>query len=42
MINPTPLEKLDPELAGFIGGELSRQQSHVELIASENFTLRPE
>ncbi|MGN0885208.1 MAG: serine hydroxymethyltransferase [Candidatus Spyradosoma sp.] len=39
MINPTPLAQIDPELAGFIGGELSRQQSHVELIASENFTL---
>ena len=39
MINPTPLEQLDPELAGYINGELSRQQSHIELIASENFTL---
>lgn len=39
MINSTPLEQLDPELAGYINGELSRQQSHIELIASENFTL---
>lgn len=39
MITPTPLEQLDPELAGYINGELSRQQSHIELIASENFTL---
>lgn len=39
MINSTPLEQIDPELAGYINGELSRQQSHIELIASENFTL---
>lgn len=39
MINSTPLDQLDPELAGYINGELSRQQSHIELIASENFTL---
>lgn len=39
MITSTPLEQLDPELAGYINGELSRQQSHIELIASENFTL---
>lgn len=39
MIDPTPLEKIDPELASYIAGELSREQSHIELIASENFTL---
>ncbi len=39
MIDSTPLSKLDPELFSFINGELSRQQSHIELIASENFTL---
>ncbi len=39
MIDPTVLSELDPELFGYINGELSRQQSHLELIASENFTL---
>lgn len=38
-INPTPLAQLDPEVASYIDGELKRQQSHIELIASENFTL---
>jgi len=38
-INPTALEQLDPEVAACIDGELKRQQSHIELIASENFTL---
>ena len=38
-INPTPLAQLDPEVAAFIEGEYKRQQSHIELIASENFTL---
>ena len=34
-----PLAQLDPEIAAAIRAELGRQQSHVELIASENFTL---
>lgn len=38
-INSTPLAQLDPEVASYIDGELKRQQSHIELIASENFTL---
>ncbi|MBP3301838.1 MAG: serine hydroxymethyltransferase [Opitutales bacterium] len=38
-INPTPLAQLDPEVAACIEGEFKRQQSHIELIASENFTL---
>jgi glycine hydroxymethyltransferase len=37
-LNAAPLSQLDPEIHAIIAGELSRQQSHVELIASENFT----
>jgi glycine hydroxymethyltransferase len=37
-LNATPLRQLDPEVYAAIAGELARQQSHVELIASENFT----
>jgi glycine hydroxymethyltransferase len=33
---PVPLAASDPEVAAAISGELSRQQSQVELIASEN------
>lgn len=32
------LQQNDPELAAIIGQELNRQQTHLELIASENFT----
>ena len=32
------LNQSDPEIAGIIGEELNRQQTHLELIASENFT----
>ena len=39
MIDPTPLAQIDPEISACIAGELSREQSHIELIASENFTL---
>ncbi|PTY02510.1 serine hydroxymethyltransferase [Opitutaceae bacterium EW11] len=39
MINAAPLKTLDPEIYSAISAELSRQQSHIELIASENFTL---
>ena len=38
MLNATPLKLLDPELHAAIAAELGRQQSHIELIASENFT----
>ncbi len=31
------LQQVDPELATSIEHELKRQQSHLELIASENF-----
>ena len=37
-LNPAPLQQLDPEVYAVIAGELARQQSHLELIASENFT----
>ena len=37
-LNATPLAQLDPEVYAAISGEFSRQQSHIELIASENFT----
>ncbi|MEO5959109.1 MAG: serine hydroxymethyltransferase, partial [Opitutaceae bacterium] len=38
MLTSAPLRTLDPEVHAAISGELSRQQSHIELIASENFT----
>jgi glycine hydroxymethyltransferase len=37
-LNATPLKQLDPEVYAVIAGEFARQQSHIELIASENFT----
>ena len=37
-LNDAPLEQLDPEIARLIEKEKQRQQSHIELIASENFT----
>ncbi|HUL54648.1 MAG TPA: serine hydroxymethyltransferase [Opitutaceae bacterium] len=37
-LNATPLRQLDPEVHAAIAGELARQQRHIELIASENFT----
>ncbi len=38
MLNAAPLKTLDPEIYAAISAELARQQSHIELIASENFT----
>jgi glycine hydroxymethyltransferase len=38
MLNSSPLAVLDPEIQSAITAELGRQQSHIELIASENFT----
>lgn len=38
-LDPSSAKELDPELFAAIEGELNRQQNHVELIASENFTL---
>lgn len=37
-LNAAPLAQLDPEVYAVVSGELARQQSHIELIASENFT----
>ena len=33
----TPLAELDPEIAAVLDGELARQQSTLEMIASETF-----
>ncbi len=38
MLNSSPLPALDPEIYSAIAAEFARQQSHIELIASENFT----
>jgi len=38
-IRRIPLAQLDPEIDRLIRAELKRQQTHIELIASENFTL---
>jgi glycine hydroxymethyltransferase len=38
MLNTAPLKSLDPEIYSAISSELGRQQSHIELIGSENFT----
>ena len=38
-LDPTPLAELDPEIFNAIEKERVRQQTHIELIASENFTL---
>jgi glycine hydroxymethyltransferase len=37
-LNAAPLRLLDPEIHAAVAAELARQQSHIELIASENFT----
>jgi glycine hydroxymethyltransferase len=38
MLTAAPLRSLDPEIHAAITAEFGRQQSHIELIASENFT----
>src|SRR3954462_4580632 len=38
MLASAPLRTLDPEIHAAIAAELVREQSHIELIASENFT----
>ena len=38
MLNSSSLQTLDPEIYAAISSEFARQQSHIELIASENFT----
>ena len=37
-LNPAALADVDPEIAAAIADERQRQESHIELIASENFT----
>lgn len=37
-LNPSPLSEMDPEVAVAIAAERNRQETHIELIASENFT----
>jgi glycine hydroxymethyltransferase len=37
-LNAASLAQLDPDVYAVITGEFARQQSHIELIASENFT----
>ena len=39
LLDPTPLSELDPEIFAAIEKEKERQRTHIELIASENFTL---
>ncbi len=34
------LDQVDPEIAAVLDGELTRQQSTLEMIASENFVPR--
>ncbi|MGB0290033.1 MAG: serine hydroxymethyltransferase [Opitutales bacterium] len=38
-LNDQPLQALDPEITEAIAAERQRQENHIELIASENFTL---
>lgn len=38
VLNAAPLAEIDPEIAAAIAAERQRQESHIELIASENFT----
>lgn len=38
MLNTQPLATVDPEINAAISAEFARQQSHLELIASENYT----
>ena len=37
MISMDPIEEVDPDIAGLIRKDLERQNSHIHLIASENF-----
>lgn len=37
MISTAPIEQVDPEIAALIRRDLERQNSHIHLIASENF-----
>ena len=37
-LNANPIDVIDPEIAAAIAAERARQENHIELIASENFT----
>jgi glycine hydroxymethyltransferase len=37
-LNADPVDVIDPEIAAAIAAERTRQENHIELIASENFT----
>ena len=37
-LNASTVSEVDPEIAGAIAAERQRQENHIELIASENFT----
>jgi glycine hydroxymethyltransferase len=37
-LNANPIDVIDPEIAAAIAAERQRQETHIELIASENFT----
>jgi glycine/serine hydroxymethyltransferase len=37
MISMDPIESVDPQLATLIRRDLERQNTHIHLIASENF-----
>lgn len=37
-LNAQPIDVIDPEIAAAMAAERARQESHIELIASENFT----
>ena len=39
MLDSRPLAEVDPQIYQAIQQEKNRQQTHIELIASENFTL---
>ena len=39
LLDAKPLSELDPEIFSAIEKEKERQRTHIELIASENFTL---
>ena len=40
-LNACTVSEVDPEIAGAIAAERQRQENHIELIASENFTYQP-
>ena len=39
VLNENSIDVIDPEISAAIAAERTRQESHIELIASENFTF---